>query len=298
MKNHIHISRGDRAFYLIVALIALLAFLCTLYPLVYLASSSISDPSAVATGRVKLWPVGFSLKGYSAVFSDGSIITSYGNSLFYAVVGTILEVSLLLPTAFALSRKEMAGYRMLNMFFVFTMWFGGGMIPTFLTVRDLGLLNTRLAILLPPLVSAFHLMICRTFFHNTIPNELYESASLDGCGYWRFLFRIVLPLSKAIVSVMVLYSFVGFWNTYFNALIYLRSRELMPLQIILKEILVQFDTAANEMMMDLDTNMMDYGLNEVLKYALIIVACLPLWIAYPFVQKYFVSGVMIGSVKG
>lgn len=290
-------TRRESVFYLLNGLIPAIFFIVTLYPIVFLISASISSPEAAATGQVTLLPVGFSLQGYKMVFENKYILSGYANSFLYTVVGTVLNVTVTMLTAFVLSRKELIGRSFFSFMFAFTMWFNGGLIPSYLLLNNLGMLNTRWALWLPGIISVWNMIICKTYIASTIPEELFEAVSIDGCGYFTYFVRIVLPLSGAIVAVITLFYAIGHWNAYFNAMIYLNDKKLYPLQIILKDILIANQIDA-EMIMDEHVSGTNYGLVELLKYALIMVACLPLWIAYPFVQKFFVKGVMVGSIKG
>ena len=293
----IKITRGERVFYTLNGLLLLVFFVATLYPIIFLISASLSSPEAAATGQVTLLPVGFSLKGYAMVFENKYILSGYLNSFIYTVVGTILNVTVTMLTAFVLSRRELIGLSFFSFFFAFTMWFSGGLIPSYLLLNSLHMLNTRWALWLPGIISVWNMVICKTYIANTIPEELFEAVSIDGCGYFTYFIRIVLPLSGAIIAVITLFYAIGHWNAYFNAMIYLNDKNLYPLQIILKDILIANQIDA-EMIMDESVAGTNYGLVELLKYSLIMVACLPLWIAYPFVQKFFVKGVMVGSIKG
>jgi ABC-type glycerol-3-phosphate transport system permease component len=252
---------------------------------------------AAAAGRVWLLPVGFSLEGYKMVFNNAKVGWGFYNSVIYTIFGTIINLSITLITAFVLSRRELMGRSVLTFMFVFTMWFSGGMIPLYLQVRNLGLLNTRWALWLPIALNVWNMIITRTFMASTIPEDLFEAASIEGCGYFRYFIRIVLPLSGPIIAVMCLFYGIDHWNAYFRPLIYITSRKLMPLQIVLRDILVSNEISAEDLMSDSMTAA-SFGRVELLKYALIIVSCLPLWIAYPFIQKSFVRGVMIGAIKG
>ena len=290
-------SLDDRIFYFVNYILLGGILLVTLYPIVFVASASFSSPNAVSTGRVVLWPVEFSLEGYKAVFKNQSVLTGYYNSFVYTIFGTLINVSLTVLAAFPLSRKELLGYKQLNFLFAFTMWFSGGLIPTYLLVRQLGLTNTRWALWLPGAIGVWNVMITRTFFQNSIPEELYESASIDGCGYTRFLWSIAVPLSGAVVAVISLFYAVAHWNTYFNAFIYLSKEELFPLQLVLRDILLSNKIDAS-MVMDADAQAASADLSDLLKYSLIMVACVPVWCIYPFVQRFFVRGVMLGALKG
>lgn len=290
-------TMGEKVFYIINGAFSGVFFIATLYPLIYLVSSSISAPNAVASGKVVLFPVGFSLRGYTLLLDYRNVLMGFWNSFIYAIVGTIMNVFITMITAYALSRKELIGRTFLSFFFAFTMWFSGGLIPTYLLVQSLGLMNTRWALWLPSLLSVWNLIITRTYIQTSIPEEFYEAVSIDGCGYFRYFISIVAPLSGAIISVISLFYAIGHWNTFFNAIIYLSSRDLFPLQIVLRDILIasKFDA---ELLGDISVTGSRFGETDLLKHSLIIVACLPLWIAYPFVQKYFVKGVMIGAIKG
>ena len=295
-RNKIAYSRSDRIFYTTIYIALTVLSLLILYPLVYIVSSSFSAPTAVMAGEVVLWPVEPSLEGYKAGFSNQNIGIGYLNSIFYTVVGTTLNVAVTMICAYPLSRRDLPFRKSLTFLFTFTMFFGGGMIPNYLLMRDLGLLNNRLSIILPGLMSIYNMVLARTFIQN-IPFEMYEAAELDGCSDAGYFFRMVLPLSGACIAVLSLYYAVGHWNAYFNAFLYLSDRDKYPLSLFLREILI-----ANQMTesMDIDPELLErrQGLADVLKYSLIIVSTLPVMCLYPFCQKYFVKGVMLGSLKG
>ncbi|GHH97876.1 carbohydrate ABC transporter permease [Neobacillus kokaensis] len=290
-------TRGDRIFTVCNYIFLSLLVLSVLYPLIYVVSASLSSTKAVASGQVWLFPVDFSLLGYKTIFEYSKIWLGYGNSLFYMIVGTTVNVILTILAAYPLSRKDFYGRGFFMFLFVFTMMFNGGLIPTYLLVSDLGLVNTRWALIIPSALSVFNVIITMSFFRATIPNELLESAQLDGCNDFKFLLKIVLPLSAPIIAVISLFYAVGHWNSYFGALIYLRDASLFPLQLILRDILVQ-NSVDPAMLGDATQLANKIGLQQLLKYSLIVVSSLPVLIAYPFVQKYFVKGVMIGSLKG
>jgi len=298
MNHKIAESKGDRIFnYINYTFLAFLTII-VLYPLVFVVSASFSSTEAVAAGKVWLFPVDFSLKGYETVFNYGLVWTGYANSLFYTSVGTIINVVLTIMAAYPLSRDDFKGRNVFMFILFFTMLFNGGLIPTYLLVKDLGMLNTRWALIIPNAMSVFNVIIARTYFKTTIPKELLESAQLDGCSDFRFLRRIVLPLSGPIIAVVALFYAVGHWNAYFNALIYLRDQSLYPLQLVLQNILVQSQISPDMMgSIDVETQQQLLGLEQLLKYSLIVVASVPILIMYPFVQKHFVKGVMIGSIK-
>jgi multiple sugar transport system permease protein/putative aldouronate transport system permease protein len=289
-------SGSDKAYYAIVHLILVILTLAVLYPLVFVLSSSFSAPASVLGGKVYLWPVDLSLEGYKAIFRKNDVFIGYGNSAFYAVIGTACNVFVTMLCAYPLSRRDLPYKSIIMFIFIFTMYFNGGMIPTYMLVRDLGLIDTRAVMILVGLMSVYNMIIARTFIATSIPGDLLESARIDGCSDLRYFFYIILPLSKAVMAVIALYYAIGHWNSYFNAFLYLNSKNKYPLQIFLREILI-----ANQLSnMDYDPELMaiKQGLADVLKYALIVVATVPVLAAYPFAQKYFIKGVMIGSLKG
>ncbi|SDS46645.1 carbohydrate ABC transporter membrane protein 2, CUT1 family [Paenibacillaceae bacterium GAS479] len=290
-------SSGDRIFMLLVYAFLTFVLLIVLVPLLYILSSSFSSPQSVVSGKVWLWPVDFTLDGYKAVLNNPQIGIGFMNSLFYTVAGTIINVALTVMLAYPLSRRTFYGRNFFMVLLVITMMFEGGLIPYYLVVKNLELLDTRWAMILPGALAVFQVIIARTFFQTTIPNELAEAADLDGCNDLRFIFSIVLPLSKPILAVMTLMYAVGHWNAYFDALIFLRSPDLFPLQIVLRNVLI-LNTVDASMIANADQMMAQQGLKDLLKYSLIVVASGPVLILYPFVQKYFVQGVMIGSLKG
>ncbi|NOU94784.1 ABC transporter permease subunit [Paenibacillus sp. LMG 31456] len=290
-------SQMDRLFTVLNYIILSLFLVTILYPLIYILSASISSSEAVVSGRVWLWPIDPTLDGYYAVFKHRLILSGFMNSFYYTVAGTLINVIMTILAAYPLSRKDFYGRNIFMFMFVFTLMFSGGLIPTYLLVRDLGLLNTTWSMLLPGALGIWNMIITRTYFQTTIPDELLEAAQLDGCTDFQFVWKIVLPLSGPITAVITLFYAVGHWNSFFNALIYLKSQNLYPLQLVLRDILVQNDVDLN-MLVDVQEAAKREGLRELLKYSLIIVATAPLMIVYPFVQKYFVKGIMIGSLKG
>ncbi|MCJ8014739.1 carbohydrate ABC transporter permease [Paenibacillus sp. KQZ6P-2] len=297
MSKLIKPTVGDRIFDVIIHLVLCVGFIVVAYPLLYVVSASFSNPQAVVSGKVWLFPVNPTLQGYAAVFKNPQIVTGFMNSLFYMIVGTLLNIVMTVIAAYPLSRKELQGRNVVTLFFVITMFFSGGLIPSYLLVKNLGLLDTRWALIIPAAMSVWNVIITRTFFQVTIPQELYEAAQIDGAGDFRFLVSIAIKLSAPIIAVMALYYGVGHWNTYFSALIYLKSPELFPLQIILRSILV-INNIDPTMVVDFEVLQRKQGLTDVLKYSVIVVASVPVLLIYPFVQKYFVKGVMIGSIKG
>ncbi len=296
-RSIIRDTAGDRVFMAFNYLVLTLLLVVILYPLVYVLSASFSSGSAVTSGRVWLWPVEPTLAGYEAIFKNRMVLVGFYNSFFYTVVGTLVNVVMTILAAYPLSRPDLPGRRVIAFIFFFTLLFGGGLIPTYLVVRDLGLLSTRWAMIIPGALSVWNVLIARTFFENNIPRELREAAELDGCDDFNFLWRVVLPLSGSIIAVLALFYGVGHWNSYFSALIYLYDQNLWPLQLVLRDILVQ-NQIDPTMMADAREMAAKAQLRELLKYSLIVVATVPLLIVYPFVQRHFVKGVMIGSVKG
>lgn len=290
-------SRGDRIFVALIYAFLTLILIVVAVPLIYILSSSVSSPQAVVSGKVWLFPVDFTLDGYKAVFQNPQIGVGYMNSLFYTVVGTAINVSLTIMFGYPLAKRTLYGRHFFMIVLVITMMFDGGLIPYYLLVKDLQLLDTRWAMILPGAMGVIQVIVARTFFQTTIPDELSEAAELDGCSDIRFILSIVLPLSKPIIAVMTLMYAVGHWNAYFDALIFLRSPDLFPLQIILRNVLI-LNTVDPSMMANVDQVQAQQGLKDLLKYSLIVVASAPVLIIYPFVQKHFVKGVMIGSLKG
>jgi len=293
---HIRESFGDRVFLVSVYLLLTIVLLVILYPLVFVVSSSFSSPLAVSSGRVWLWPVDFSLRGYQVAFSNPQIVTGYANSLYYTVFGTLISVVCTVLVAYSLSRRLLWGRGAIMFFIVFTMLFSGGLIPTYLVVKNLGMLDTRWALLIPQAVAPFQVIIARTFFMVTIPDELAEAAALDGCSDLKFLWNVVLPLSKPIIAVLVLMYAIFQWNAYFDALMYLKSDALQPLQLVLRGILILNTFASGTM--DPEVMAQRRLLADLLKYTLIVVGSVPVLIIYPFAQRYFVKGMLLGSIKG
>lgn len=288
----------DKVVYFINYIMLTALLVIVLYPLIYIISCSFSSGDALMSGKVKLFPVDPTLQSYKAVFKYQSIWTGYSNSIFYAFLGTIISMVLTLFAAYPLSRDDFRGKKIFTMIILFTMMFSGGLIPTYLLVKNLGLMDTVWAVVLPGAVSAYNIIVARTFFANTIPKELQEAAEMDGCSDFRFFTRIVIPLSTPIIAVLSLWVVVGLWNSYFGPMIYLNSQEKYPLQLVLRRILLLSQVNLNQSNIDPEMIRKNQYLSEMLKYGTIIISTLPLMIIYPFVQKYFVKGVMIGSVKG
>lgn len=290
-------ASNDRWFNVINYTVLSLFLIIVMYPLVFIVSASFSSPDAVISGKVWLWPVQPTLDGYEAVFKHKLIWSSFRNSVIYTVLGTVINVALTIMAAYPLARRDLYGKNAVMLLLVFTTMFSGGLIPSYLLVKDLGMLNTIWSMILPGAMSVFNVIITRTYFKTTIPDELLEAAQLDGCNDFKFVWNVVIPLSGPIIAVITLYSAVGYWNQYFNALIYLKQPSLYPLQLVLREILVQNEVDP-AMLSDLGQEANREGLRALLKYSLIVVSSLPLMMIYPFVQKHFVKGVMIGSLKG
>jgi putative aldouronate transport system permease protein len=292
-------SGQDRIFLFCIYTGLSLILIMVLYPLIYIVSSSFSSATAVQSGEVWLWPVKPTLDGYIGVFKYNAVWTGFFNSVLYTVGGTVLSVALTIMMAYPLSRKEMVGRSVWIWAILFAMLFNGGLIPFYLVVKDLGMLNTPWAIIVPTALNVFSIIIAKTFFQTSLPKELYEAAQLDGCGDFRFMIRMAIPLSKPILAVLVLWSAVGQWNSYFNALIFLNSQSLYPLQLVLRQILVENKIDYTSMSSTLDTQKLALmqNMETLLKYSLIVITTIPILLIYPFVQKYFVQGVFIGSVK-
>ena len=295
-RQKVRRQRKDVVFDVVLYTICALLLIVILYPLWFIIIASFSDPSAVAGGHVWLWPVGFTLEGYQELLRQPQVWLGYRNTIAYTVVGTLIGLMVNIPAAYALSRKDLWGRKGLMGLYVFTMFFSGGLIPIFLTVQQAGLYNTFWVLVLPFSVSAYNIIVARTFFETSLPPDLWDAAQIDGCGNLRFFFTMALPLSKAVISVIALWTAVGQWNSYFNALIYIRDENLYPLQLIMRNILI-----TNQNFAALGTGeaaMIAMRRANLVRYAMIIVATVPIMCVYPFIQKYFDQGVMIGAVKG
>jgi len=296
---HYKETGNDKLFTIVNSVLLCILFIIVAYPLLYVISASFSDSAAIISGSVKIFPVGFNISGYKAIFAHDGIMTGFYNSFFYMIVGTTVNIILTVMIAYPLSRKMLIGKRFISLMLVFTMMFQAGLIPNYLLVRQLGLIDTRAVMIIPKALNVWNVMITITYFRTTIPNELLEAARIDGCDDFNFIWRVVLPLSKPILAVITLYYAVEHWNSFFDALIYLNDRALIPLQIVLRDILVQ-----NQVSMDMVTTIDPQSLEAserlavLLKYSLIVVASTPLMLLYPFIQKHFTKGMMVGSVKG
>lgn len=303
MGSAIKQSRSDRLFLAINYIYVTLALIVVAYPLIYIISASISDPQYVSSGEMWLWPKGINFDGFQLVFKNQKIWGGYGNTILYTVVGTLINLAVTLPAAYALSRADFAGRKFFMAMFLVTMFFSGGLIPSYLIVKNLGLVNSMWALILPSAASVYNIIVARTFFESTIPRELQEAAHIDGCTNMKLFTRIILPLSSPIIAVMALFYGVAHWNSYFPALIYLNDEAKYPLQMVLRQILVlqQMGAETNEAVLSGEMAKAAASKAEIasmVKYAVIIVSTLPIIAVYPFLQRYFVQGVMIGSVKG
>ncbi|WP_286166307.1 carbohydrate ABC transporter permease [Peribacillus frigoritolerans] len=285
----------DRFFDFSVYGIAIMMMILIIYPLWFIVIASFSNPSDVANGNVWFWPKEWKLDGYIELMKQEMIWRGYLNTIFYTLIGTFIALFVNIPAGYALSRQDLFGKKIISMFFIIPMFFGGGLIPTYLVVKNFGLIDTFWVLVLPFSVSVFNIIIARTFFRNSLPESLWEAAQIDGCGTIRYFITMVLPLSKAILAVIGLWTAVGIWNSWFDAMIYISNENLQPLQLVLRRILIanesMLGTASGELASELRR------LSEMMKYAAIVVSTLPIMCLYPFLQKYFNQGVMIGSIK-
>lgn len=296
-KKGIGRSRSDIIFDVIIYTFFTIAMLVVLYPLYFIVIASISDPNKVAGGQTLLWPAGVNFEGYKRVFTNSTILIGYSNSLLYAILGTFINLLFTLPPGYALSRKGLAFKPSIMIYLMIPMYIGGGLIPNYILVKNLGMLDSIWALMIPGAVSVWSIIVARSFFQSNIPEELYESAVIDGCSHSRFFISIVLPLSKALIAVLILQFGLGHWNSWFNALIYISDKKLYPLQLVLRNILVVNDPIL-EMIKDQEEIQRRQRLAETLKYASIIISSVPVLIIYPFLQKHFAKGVLVGSIKG
>ena len=296
-------TTGDKIFLSIVYGTIILVCLACIYPLYLTIIASVSEPLDVYSGKVNLLPSGFNVEAYQAVFENQKIWMGYGNSIFYTVVGTLFNLVLTIPTAYALSKKRLYGRSFITTVFLITMYFGGGLIPTYILFKNLGLINTRWILVINGGLSVYNVVVTRTYFQNNIPDTLFEAARIDGAGEFLVFFKLVLPLSAPILAVMTLYYAVGHWGMYFSAMIYTFDPSLKPLQLVLRDILLKGDSELIAAMETGDANLIAAAQKVAqraltMKYSLVFIASAPMLIAYPFVQKHFVKGVMVGSLKG
>ena len=289
-------TKSDIVLLITLYTLLIIVSLTVLYPIIYVISSSFSSPNAVNSGKVVILPVEFTTIGYERIIQYKPLWIGFMNSTIYALGSGLLSTTLTLLAAYPLSRKNFVGRNAIMIFMAFTMFFGGGLIPYYLLLNKLHLIDTRWVMIIPGAVSVFNVIIARTFLQVNIPDELYDAATVDGCSHFRFFWSVVLPLSKSLIAILFLFAAVGAWNSYFNALVFLRSQELMPIQIILRNVLIQNQQFGNLGMVSVE--MQKLKMNDLLKFGMIVIGSLPLMIAYPFVQKHFVKGVLIGSIKG
>jgi len=292
-----YMSLSDRIMYIFTYILLSLLILVIAYPIIVVISSSFSSPQAVSNGRVFLWPVEPSVEGYKAVFSHKYIMVGYRNTIVYTLLGTLISVSVTMIAAYVLSRKDLPFRGILMGYFVFTMFFGGGLIPSYILITNLKMVNTIWVMIIPGAVSVYNMILARTFIMSNISTELLEAVQVDGCSDFRYFISIVLPLSKSVIAVITLFCVVARWNSYFGALIYLNDREKLPLQLVLRDILV-INQVTPQDFVNKELIVKKQGLANLLKNSTIVASSLPIIILYPFIQKYFVKGVMIGSIKG
>lgn len=292
------LSKQDRIFKIVNATLLACFLIIELYPLIYIVSCSFSSGDALVSGRVRLLPVEFTLDGYRAVFKYRTLWSGFANSFLYTFSGTLIGVVLTLLAAYPLSRDDLRGRKFFMALFVFTMMFSGGIIPSYLLIKNLHMINTIWAIILPTTLSAYHVIVARTFFCQNIPHELLEASQMDGCTDFGFFYRVVIPLSKSIVAVLGLWIAIALWNGYFGPMIYLNDEARYPLQLVLRKILILSQVDFSTAVLNPEIYLRNKYMSEILKYGMIVISSLPLMIIYPFAQKYFVQGMMIGSVKG
>ena len=296
-RNRVRLSRQDKTYYSVVYTLVTLLTLIVLLPLTNVLACSFSAPEAVASGKVLLWPVNFSVSGYERVFNTDEIWIGYANTLYYTMVGTFVNVFVTMICAYPLARRGLPYKSFFSFLFAFTMLFSGGLVPTYLLARNLHLLNTRWALIIPGAMGVYQMIVTRTFLVANIPQELLEMSQIDGCNDFRFFWSFVLPLSKAVIAVTAMQYAVGHWNSWFSAFLYLSDDKKYPLQMMLRRILVMNQIKASDYV-DEETLVAMEDMADLLKYSLIVVATVPILCAYPFIQKYFVKGIMIGSLKG
>ena len=293
-------SKSDRIFDGILFFILSLVFVIVAYPLYFVTIASFSSPKAVAGGEVVFFPASISFEGYAKVFENKQVVSGFLNSIIITLTGTLISLFITLPTAYALSRRDFKGRKFVMTFYIVTMFVSGGLIPTYLVIKNLGMLDTIWSLILPGTLGVYNMIVARTFFKTSIPDELLEAARIDGCNDFHFFFRMVLPLSGAIIAILALYYGIGHWNAYFSALLYISTPIKYPLQVVLRSILIQNSMSYQGAVPAQQLAELEYRrqIAELMKYSLIIISSLPVIIVYPFIQKYFVKGVMIGSVKG
>lgn len=299
INNRIKGCTSDKIFDTVNTIILSIIFIIMAYPILIVISSSISSSQALLSGKVWLLPVDISFEGYKVVIKNKDVMTGIGNSVFYTFFGTVINMAVTILAAYPLSRKDFRPKTFVNLMFAFTMWFSGGLIPTYILVRDLGMYNTRLAMLIPTALNIWNMILIRTYFQSSIPESIFESARLDGCDDFKYLTQIAIPISLPVIAVVTLYYTVANWNSFFNAYLYLQRADLKPLQVVLRDILLMSQTeeltgAAENAAASAKMK----SLNEVLKYSLVVVSSIPMTVLYAVTQKYFTKGIMVGSVKG
>lgn len=299
MKRNKYNLRGDRSANIIINICLALVAFTTIYPLWYVLIASVSDPGAIASGKVVLWPVGFNLEGYQKLFETKKIWIGYRNSLIYAVVGTLVNLLVQLPCAYALSRKNLPGRKFFNTMLIITMYFSGGLVPSYILMSQLHLIDNPLALILPTCLSVYNVILARNYFEGNIPETLFEAAKIDGCTYTRFFTNMVLPLSKPIIAIIALFSAQTNWNQYFNAKMYIYSAKYQTLQQVIAQITAKLDTTLTDVHnISAEQIAQQVIEKQLMKFSVVIVAALPMIILYPFIQKFFIKGIMVGAVKG
>lgn len=297
-RNTMKDTKADRVFYVVNGVLMFLLFLLYAWPLWFILIASVSDPNYVQAGQVLLWPKGFHWGGYKLILENEALVRGYLNSIVYTVAGTILNIIMTICAAYPLSKKDFLPRKFFATFFIFTMYFSGGLIPLFLQVRDLGLYNSPLAMIVPSAVSIYNVLILRSNFMYGVPESLQEAAVLDGANTFQMLWKVILPLVKPTLAVLVLYYAVGHWNDYFSALVFLKDNELMPLQTVLRDILIVGKIDMSTGGMEMEAIIEKLKTAQTLKYSIIVISTVPLMLVYPFIQKHFVKGIMVGAVKG
>ena len=295
-KTALRDTKGDKIFYIVNAFIMILLAIIVIYPMYFILIASISDPDAIFNGEVYLLPVNITFKGYERLFSDRLFWIGYRNTIIYVVVGTTLNILMTIPTGWALSRKELPGRKYIMCFFIITLFFGGGLIPFYLLVSKLGMVDSPLALIIPSALSVWNAFMTKAYYESNIPQELLEAAEIDGANEFKTFLSIIIPISKPIIAVMILFYAVGHWNSYFNALIFISSEEYYPLQLVLKDILIATEVIGGPAG-DAATIIEQNKIANQIKYSSIIVSSLPIILLYPVIQKFFNKGILVGSFK-
>lgn len=290
-------TMGDRVFVSSVYIILVILGLIFLIPMLNVTVSSFSSPKAVGAGKVSIFPIGFNVEAYKMVFANNKIVIGFTNTIIYTFFGTLLNIVITVLAAYPMSREDFAAKNIIMKIFTFTMYFSGGIIPTYLLYKNIGFINSRLVMIVPGALSVYNMIVMRTFLQTNLPNEILEAAQIDGCSDFKFLSRFVVPLSMPIIAVIIMFYAIGHWNSYFDAYVYLSDESKYPLSIFIQTILGGLVTKG-ETVKNYEAAAQQEQYKDIVQYALIIVTCLPVWICCPFMQKYFVQGVMVGSVKG